>query len=391
MGRLQLITVFGLVCLFFGFAPGANTTTLAEAEQSASPRIEAVFVLDTTGSMSGLINAAKEKIWAIASSMAQTDPAPEIKLGLVAYRDRGDDYITKRTGLTTDLDSVYEQLMDYRADGGGDGPESVNQALYEAVNRMKWSGDKNAYKVIFLVGDAPPHMDYPNDVKYITSTRIASKNGIVINSIQCGNMSSTTPIWQQIAQLGQGEYFQVEQSGGAMIASTPYDAELAALADKLDDTRLYYGSKNVKMRAKKRAATRHQIKRKASCSARAQRAIFNSSKAGSSNFAGNGELLSELEDGRVELDEIEETALPEPIKKMNKQKRRSFVTKSQKERREIKHKIKTLKKRRAAHIKTKLEKTSDKGKGTLSQKVYDTIRAQAQEKNIKYKTEQAAY
>ena len=92
------------------------------------PKIEVVFVLDTTGSMSGLINAAKEKIWSIAGTMAQASTAPQIKMGLVAYRDRGDAYITKSIDLSDDLDSMYSKLMDFRANGGGDGPET-NEAV----------------------------------------------------------------------------------------------------------------------------------------------------------------------------------------------------------------------------------------------------------------------
>ena len=53
------------------------------------PKIDVVFVLDTTGSMGGLIQTAKEKIWSIATTMASAQPAPEIRIGLVAYRDRG--------------------------------------------------------------------------------------------------------------------------------------------------------------------------------------------------------------------------------------------------------------------------------------------------------------
>ena len=134
-------------------------------QQQQQSRIDVVFVLDTTGSMSGLIQAAKEKIWSIASSMAQAEHAPQIRMGLVAYRDKGDAYVTQVTDLSTDLDSMYARLMDFRAQGGGDGPEHVNQALYDAVHRMSWSED-DAYRVIFLVGDAPAHMDYQDDVKY---------------------------------------------------------------------------------------------------------------------------------------------------------------------------------------------------------------------------------
>ncbi len=121
------------------------TTILPQADKA---RIEVVFVLDTTGSMSGLIQAAKEKIWSIASTMASAQSAPEIKMGLVAYRDRGDDYVTRVVDLSSDLDSMYATLMDFKAGGGGDGPESVNQALYDAVHKISWSKDQDTYKVV---------------------------------------------------------------------------------------------------------------------------------------------------------------------------------------------------------------------------------------------------
>ena len=128
---------------------------------AAHPKVDVVFVLDTTGSMSGLIQTAKDKIWSIATTMASAQPTPEIRIGLVAYRDRGDQYITRVVDLSDDLDSVYATLMDFQADGGGDTPESVNQALFDAVHNISWSQDSQAYRVVFLVGDAPPHMDYP--------------------------------------------------------------------------------------------------------------------------------------------------------------------------------------------------------------------------------------
>ena len=63
-------------------------------------RIDVVFVLDTTGSMGGLIQAAREKIWSIATTMASAQSAPEIRMGLVAYRDRGDAYVTRVVDLS---------------------------------------------------------------------------------------------------------------------------------------------------------------------------------------------------------------------------------------------------------------------------------------------------
>src|SRR5262249_8412291 len=139
----------------------------------AVPKIEVTFVLDTTGSMKNLINGAKQKIWTIARQMVAGKPSPAIKLGLVGYRDRGDQYITKVFDMTDDLDAVYVHLMEFQADGGGDNPESVNQALNEAVTKISWSKETGAMRMIFLVGDAPPHMDYSDDVKYPESIRLA--------------------------------------------------------------------------------------------------------------------------------------------------------------------------------------------------------------------------
>ena len=91
---------------------------------------------------------------------------------------------------------------------GGDTPESVHQALYEAVEKITWSKAGNVYRVIFLVGDAPPHLDYQEDVRYQESCRMAARKGIVINTIQCGQIAETTPVWKDIAQLAEGRFFR---------------------------------------------------------------------------------------------------------------------------------------------------------------------------------------
>lgn len=164
-GKLLGLALFSLTAVTIVYYPALEANAIRQpppqiAQPNRKPVVDVVFVLDTTGSMAGLIETAKEKIWSIATSMAGAQPTPEIRIGLVGFRDRGDAYITKRIDLSSDLDSMYAALMDFTAEGGGDGPESVNQALDEAVRQMSWSQDRNSYQVIFLVGDAPPHMDY---------------------------------------------------------------------------------------------------------------------------------------------------------------------------------------------------------------------------------------
>ena len=118
--------------------------TLAEDKKDAKkiaqlekPRIEVCFVLDTTGSMGGLIAGAKDKIWSMANEIISAKPTPEVRIGLIAYRDKTDAYTTKVYPLSNDIDDIYAKLMAFKAQGGGDTPESVNQEIGRASCRER--------------------------------------------------------------------------------------------------------------------------------------------------------------------------------------------------------------------------------------------------------------
>ena len=314
--------------------PVQPVTQLIEPE--TAPKIEVVFVLDTTSSMSGLIQAAKDKIWSIASTMAAAQPAPEIRMGLVAFRDRGDDYVTRVIDLSEDLDSMYATLIDFEAAGGGDGPESVNQALHDAINRISWSQDEDSYQVVFLVGDAPPHMDYADDVQYPVTLTQAARRGIVVNTIRCGDDANTEREWRTIAAATQGAYFTVEQSGSAIAMSSPYDADLARLSADLDGTRLYYGEPEELAARQSKIAATDKLRDRSSEAALARRAAFNVSASGERNLFGDGDLVSDLFEGSVKLDEIETEMLPESLQAMSPEEIDAAVRENQTRRDELK-------------------------------------------------------
>ena len=207
---VALLFVTAGAVVFYPFIDSSATVQPVKPPIPQGQKIEVVFVLDTTSSMSGLIETAKEKIWSIATTLAQAEQIPEIHMGLVAFRDRGDEYVTDVIDLSTDLDTMYGRLMQFAAVGGGDGPESVNRALNDAVHRISWSQDPSSYQVIFLVGDAPPHMDYQGEAQYPEIVRAATAKGIVVNAIQCGESSVTVAPWQEIARLGNGRGPEVE-------------------------------------------------------------------------------------------------------------------------------------------------------------------------------------
>ena len=355
----------------------------AEAAAPEKPQIEVVFVLDTTGSMGSLIDAAKRKIWAIANTLATTDPAPEIKMGVIGFRDRGDFYITKRTDLTNDLDAIHAELMGFKAQGGGDGPESVNQALNEAVAMMSWGEGEKVYRVIFLVGDSPPHMDYDDDVKYADSCKLAAEAGIVINTIQCGTNSSTTLVWEDIARKAEGRAFRVEQSGSAILASTPFDAKLAELSKELDATRIFYGTEEQREKAGEREAKDREVYDKAPAEAIAGRATYAATDSAKAGYAARQELVQDLTDGRVNLDELDPEHLPENMQTMTPEEREKYSDDMKTKREAIEKQIKEVGAQRQDHIAAQV-KAADKEGQTLDAVIFESVQEQAARHGIVY-------
>ena len=371
-------------------ARATQTVTIAQPLPAQQHRIEVVFVLDTTSSMSGLIQAAKEKIWSIASTMASAQQNPDIRMGLVAFRDRGDAYITRTYDLSQDLDSMYASLMDFRAQGGGDGPESVNQALYDAVHDMSWSDDSSVYKTIFLVGDAPPHMDYTNDVKYPVTLQVAREKGIVVNAIQSGQMQQTRPAWQEIAALGQGEYFQVENSGNAVAVATPYDEKLSTLAEELEATRLYFGDESTKKAQEAKLEANARLRKELSSEALARRDSFNATASGKANLLGDSELVDAITTGRVALDEIEEENLPASLQAMAPAEQKQVIEEKAKRRDELQAEIRELSESRNQYIKEKVEAEGG-ADDSLDEKIYRAVKDQAASVGLSYDSDSARY
>jgi len=205
------------------------------------PRVEVAFVLDTTGSMGGLIEGAKRRIWSIARRIGEGRPRPDLRVALVGYRDLGDEYVTRVHDFSGDMDEVFANLSAFRAEGGGDTPEHVSAAMHDAVHRLTWSSGR-ALRMIVLVGDAPPHMDYQDGFDYRRHVREARQRGIVVESIQCGQDVQTAQVWQEIASLGEGRYAQIDSQGGMPVRVTPADAELARLNRELASTVVAGGS-----------------------------------------------------------------------------------------------------------------------------------------------------
>lgn len=376
--NLFLGLMFGLLALWLAPISSAQEA----AKKAARPTVEVVFCLDTTGSMSGLINAAKQKIWAISNQISSGNPTPIVKIGLVAYRDRGDAYITKVIDLSDDLDAIHGHLMGFQAAGGGDFPESVNQALHEAVTKISWSKDKKTLRMIFLVGDAAPHMNYPDDVKYPATCKLALKNDIIINAVQCGNHAETKKYWLDICRSAEGSYVQIDAQGGPIIAvATPFDADLAKINVEINKTQLVFGKHESQVAGKQKLAESAALP----TAAQADRAAFNARNSAATAY----DLVQVLKEGKVKLEDLKKDELPDELKGKTLAEQKEMLAKIETRRQDLSKQAIELDKKRGEFINKKLaEDSKSRARDGFDNQVLRILQTQAGRANIQYGIEE---
>ncbi|MCH9651419.1 MAG: VWA domain-containing protein [Deltaproteobacteria bacterium] len=169
--------------------------------------LEVVFLMDTTGSMGGELREVKERVGQLAASLAEAREGETLRLGAVAYRDRGDKYVTLVSPLTTDFEATESFLAALRADGGGDGPESAVAGVATALSEIHWDFGPGVERQIFLIGDAPPHLDYDDEPKPSQLIEEARRLGIVIHSIGCRSLPAKgVAFFRRLAFHTEGSY-----------------------------------------------------------------------------------------------------------------------------------------------------------------------------------------
>lgn len=180
--------------------------TLSASRIVPSPLpVDVLFILDTTGSMGEEIERLRSTIEIINANIAALRPKPELRFGMVLYKDREDEYVTQTVPFTADLDRFQKALDEVGASGGGDTPEDLQAALAEAVNGMRWNS--GGIRLGFIVTDAPPHLDYGQGYGYASAARDAKAAGIKLFGIGTGGLPLEGEyVLRQVAQYTQGKY-----------------------------------------------------------------------------------------------------------------------------------------------------------------------------------------
>ena len=115
--------------------------------------LDVALVIDCTSSMQFAIDTVRKNLSGLVSTLQRM--VPTARLGIVAYRDQGDEFVVKWSDLSFKTAKLTEFIKNLNAEGGGDWEEAVLPAMQGAINDLSWR--KDSKKVIILVAGSPPH------------------------------------------------------------------------------------------------------------------------------------------------------------------------------------------------------------------------------------------
>jgi len=350
------------------------------AEPQEKRQVDLAICLDTSGSMNGLINAARQKLWDVVSELALAQPEPELRVALLTYGSPAygaPSYVKVQSDLTGDLDTVYQKLMELGTSGGS---EYVGWVLHDAHEQLSWAESNDALKLIFVAGnESADQAKEQHDFRNVVADAI--KNGIMVNSIYCGNVSdSIAPGWREVAQLADGHFSAIDHNNGTVVIATPFDDKIAELGTQLNSTYVTYGKKG--KAALENMAAQDQNSAKLGKSNAAARGVVKSQKLYNN---AKWDLVDASKEKDFELSKIEKKDLPEKMQEMTLDEQKAYIEEVKTKREGIQAEINKLAAQRRDFIEAERQKMKEQGDKSFDAAVINAVREQAELKNFTFK------
>jgi len=344
----------------------------AKVEKTARHRVQMAILLDTSGSMSGLIDQAKTQLWKIVNEFAVKKGGPELEVALYEYGKSSipaqEGYLRMIVPFTADLDKLSEELFALGTNGGD---EYCGRVIRSAVQGLAWSKTGNDYKVIFIAGNEPFTQ---GDVDFRKVCPEAIAKGIIVNTIFCGNREEGERTgWLDGAVLAEGKYFSIDQNAAPLQINAPQDKEIARLGTQLNGTYLAYGIEGKTGSARQREQDANALA--LAPAVLAERAV---AKSGASYRNSSWDLVDAVKEKRADVTKLAEDELPAEMKKMTQDERKKYVEKKNEERGKIQAQIARLNGERQKYVEAEMKKlAAQTGKETFDAAVITAIREQA--------------
>ena len=165
---------------------------------------------------------------------------------------------------------------------------------------VQWTDGRDGRRIVFLVGDAPPHMDYAQDTKYPATLAVARQKDIIVNAVLAGDARDTERVWRDIAQNGNGRFIPIRQDGGhVVVIETPYDDDIIILQKQINGTVIPYGPRDLQERTEDKTHQLSHLAAAAPAQASDMASYLNKrAKVSSEAVTGHGDLVSDVAAGR---------------------------------------------------------------------------------------------
>ena len=341
------------------------------------PVIQVALLLDTSGSMSSLIDQAKTELWSIVNKLGEAKykgQSPRIEVALYEYGksslERDEGYIRQLAPFTHDLDGLSEILFALQTNGGD---EYCAWVIRSAMDSLKWKQRKGSLRMIFVAGNEP-FTQGPVEVNPVLEE--ANNKGILVHPIYCSNGNRADQIsWESAADLAHTDLKVIDHTRVAKIPSTPYDKRINELNSQLNRTYVGYGVEGRAKMARQQAQDANMAS--VGSGAAAERAVTKSS----ANYSNSEWDLVDKAEAEGGVNNIDEDALPAEVRDMSPKDREAYVAKKAQERKEIQEEIQSLNKQRQDFIAEKRAETAS-GDVTLGKAVIKTVKVQAAEQGF---------
>lgn len=188
--------------------------------------LDLVFLVDETGSMGSYIAQVRQHLLALVEELKASPLCRMLRLGVVSYRDhppQDNTYASKVLPLTDDIETVRRAVERLTASGGGDGPESVTDGLYDLV-RLDWR--PSAARAVVWFGDAPPHGvvpsgdGFPNGCPcghhWFTQAESCREMGVAVYAVGClptlRSFKGAEDVFKLVASTTHGVYLPLREA-----------------------------------------------------------------------------------------------------------------------------------------------------------------------------------
>jgi hypothetical protein len=361
--------------------PSSATSAVVEVPvraQPATPSIDLAICLDTSGSMQGLIDAARAKLWAVVNDLALARPQPRLRVALLTYGNDGHNaengWVKLDVPFTADLDLVSQHLFALTTNGG---TELVGRVIQRATDELAWSPEPGAMRLMIVAGNEGADQD--QQVRFQDACARSIARGIMVDAIYCGTDGDEIAAgWRNVARLADGQFAAIDHQNGTVAIASPFDARLGELSVALNATYIPYGAAGSAGQWNQRE--QDQNAGKLSSDASAARAVCKST----ANYRCGWDLVDGSRSGEIKLDAVKADDLPAELRKMSKVELQKHVDATWTRRSELQKQIAELGTQREAYLSAELKKSGQDASKSFDVVLRGAIRAQASAKGLQF-------